>query len=382
MISSEAVKPAVNLHVPFVDLKLQYQNHRTDIDKAIQSVVDSAAFLEGPEVKEFESNFASYCGTRESVALDSGTAALHLALAALGIRSGDEVIIPTNTFIATAAAVAATGARPVFVDADPRTWLMDLNQAEAKINPKTRGITAVHLYGNPMDMEILLQIAQKRHVPVIEDACQAHGAIVPGGKRAGAVGEAGCFSFYPAKNLGAFGDGGLATTNDPVLADRMRRLRNHGRLDKYKHAEAAFNCRMDTIQAAVLKVKLQYLDSWNRRRRELAASYRRILSPLPLQIPEIIDGAEAVHHLFPVCVQQRDAVSGFLKQRGIETGVHYPIPLHLQPAFRSLGHKSGDFPVSEKIASETLSLPIFPEMTNEQLNHVCESMGEFFRSGS
>jgi len=380
MISSEAVKPAVNLHVPFVDLKLQYRNHRADIDKAIQSVVDSAAFLEGPEVKEFESSFASYCGTRESVALDSGTAALHLALAALGIQPGDEVIVPTNTFIATAAAVAVTGARPVLVDADPKTWLMDLNQVEAKIGPKTRGIMAVHLYGNPVDMEVLLQIAQRGNILVIEDACQAHGAIIPGGKRAGAVGAAGCFSFYPAKNLGAFGDGGLATTNDPVLADRMRRLRNHGRLDKYEHSEPAFNYRMDTVQAAVLKVKLQYLDSWNRRRRELAASYRRTLSPLPLQIPEIITGAEAVHHLFPVCVQRRDAMSEFIKQRGVDTGIHYPIPLHLQPAFRSLGHKSGDFPVSEKIAAETLSLPIFPEMTSEQLNHVCSSIGEFFRS--
>jgi dTDP-4-amino-4,6-dideoxygalactose transaminase len=363
--------------VPFVDLRLQYQNLKAEIDEAMRSVVASAAFLEGSAIKEFESAFASYCGVREAVAVDSGTAALQLALAALGIRRGEEVIVPVNTFIATAAAVAALGARPVFVDSDSKTWLMDLRQVEANITSRTRAIIAVHLYGHPVEMNLLLSLAEKKNLLVIEDACQAHGALIHG-KRAGSMGRAGCFSFYPAKNLGAFGDGGLVTTDGPELAEHIRRLQNHGRISKYKHSEVGFNFRMDTLQAAILKVKLPHLDNWNARRRDLAAKYRRKLAPLQLWMPTIAVGTDPVHHLFPISHPRRDDMARFLTQRGIDTRVHYPVPLHLQPAFASLGYKLGDFPVSEKIAAETLSLPIFPEMTNEQLTLVCTSLEEFF----
>ncbi len=366
----------MNIRVPFVDLKLQYRNHRAEIDEAISSTVLSAAFLEGSVVAEFESAFASYCGTREAVALDSGTAALQLVLLALGIKPGDEVIVPANSFIATAAAVALTGARPVFVDSDRKTWLMDLNQVEATITPRTKAVIAVHLYGIPVDMDALLQIADKKHVAVIEDVCQAHGASVRG-RRAGAIGAAGCFSFYPAKNLGAFGDGGLATTNHPELAERIRRLRNHGRTSKYLHSEVGFNLRMDSLQAAVLRVKLRYLDSWNEQRRNFATKYRKKLAGLPICLPEVAAGMEAVYHLFPICSAHRDQMAQFLAQHGIETGIHYPVPLHLQPAFASLGCKAGDLPVCEKVAAETLSLPMFPEMTEQHLYHVCASIGEF-----
>jgi len=367
----------MSYRVPFVDLKLQYQKLKAEIDEAMRSVVASAAFLEGGATKEFESAFASYCGVREAVAVDSGTAALQLVLVALGIKPGEEVIVPVNTFIATAAAVAVLGARPVFVDSDSKTWLMDLRQVEANITSRTRAIIAVHLYGHPVEMNPLLSLAEKKNLLVIEDACQAHGALIHG-KRTGSMGRAGCFSFYPAKNLGAFGDGGLVTTDDPELAEHIRRLQNHGRISKYKHSEVGFNSRMDTLQAAILKAKLPHLDNWNACRRELAAQYRRKLAPLQLWMPKIVGGTAPVHHLFPISHPRRDEMARFLTQRGIETGVHYPVPLHLQPAFASLGYKLGDFPVSEKIAAETLSLPIFPEMTDEQLTLVCTSVAEFF----
>jgi dTDP-4-amino-4,6-dideoxygalactose transaminase len=348
-----------------------------EIDEAIRSVVSAAAFLEGAAVSEFEKEFAAYCQVREAIAVDSGSAALQLALIALGIHLGDEVIVPTNTFIATAAAVSVVGARPVFVDSDSKSWLMDINQVESRITNRTKAIIAVHLYGNSVDMNALMSLARKRSVPVIEDACQAHGAWIHGG-RAGSVGIAGCFSFYPAKNLGAFGDGGLVTTNDAGFAERIRRLRNHGRTSKYEHSEVGFNYRMDTLQAAILRAKLSHLDKWNERRRELAAGYTKSLGHLPMEMPESVARTTAVHHLFPICYPQRDAIAQFLSQRGIDTGVHYPLPLHLQPAFFSLGHKRGDFPVSEKISAGTLSLPIFPEMTDEQLGHVCDSLAKFF----
>jgi dTDP-4-amino-4,6-dideoxygalactose transaminase len=369
------------VRVPFVDLKLQYQNHRAELDEAIRSVVSAAAFLEGAAVSEFEKEFAAYCQVQQAIAVDSGSAALQLALIALGIRPEDEVIVPTNTFIATAAAVCVVGARPVFVDSDSKSWLMEITQVESRITTRTKAIIAVHLYGNPVDMNSLMSLARKRSIPVIEDACQAHGAWIHG-RRAGSVGIAGCFSFYPAKNLGAFGDGGMVTTNDAELAERIRRLRNHGRTSKYEHSEVGFNYRMDTLQAAILRVKLSHLDKWNERRRELAAGYTKSIGHLPVEMPESVAGTTAVHHLFPICYPQRDAIAQFLNLRGIDTGVHYPLPLHLQPAFHSLGHKRGDFQVSERISAGTLSLPMFPEMTDEQLHHVCDSLGNFFSAAS
>ena len=367
----------MHVQVPFLDLKIQFENHREEIEQAIQAVLRAGAYLEGPEVASFERSFAQFCGTSEAVAVDSGTAALQLALLAVGVQPQEEVILPTNTFIATAAAVSAVGANPVFVDSDPATWLIDLDLMKEKIGPRTKAIVPVHLYGNPVDMDTLNRIAQEHGIQVIEDACQAHGATLQG-RRVGSLGRIACFSFYPSKNLGAFGDGGIVTTKDSELAERIRRLRNHGRTGKYEHAEAAFNLRMDTLQASILQAKLRHLENWNRQRQEHAAQYRSRLAHLPLETPKLVKGSESVYHLFPVCHARRDEIAESLKARFVATGVHYPIPCHLQPAYRELGHKKGDFPVSEKIASQVLTLPMFPEMAQEQIDHVCRSLEEIF----
>jgi dTDP-4-amino-4,6-dideoxygalactose transaminase len=371
------VEIAQEISVPFLDLQQQFRDLEPLFQQAIWPLLRSAKFIEGAAVTTFEKEFAKYCGVAEAVALDSGTAALHLAMVALGIGRGDEVVCPTSTFIATAAAIAVTGARPVFVDADPCNWQMDVDQVRRAIGPKCKAVVAVHLYGQPVEVARLKEACAENGVHLIEDAAQAHGARYEG-QRAGALGAAGCFSFYPGKNLGAFGDGGAVTTNDSELAERIRRLRNHGRLTKYEHAEVGFNFRMDAIQAAALNVKLPYLDKWNERRRALAAQYRERLAGLPIRLPAAISPTEPVHHLFPVLTSERDRLAEFLKQRQIETGVHYPVPLHLQPAFSKLGHKVGDFPVAESIARQELSLPIFPEMTEEQIDSVCKCVREFF----
>jgi dTDP-4-amino-4,6-dideoxygalactose transaminase len=368
---------AESVAVPFLDLKQQYRNLSPGLDEAIQEVLDSAQYIQGPKVAEFERAFADYCGVQEAIAVDSGTAALHLTLLALDIGPGDEVIIPTNTFIATGAAVQVAGARPVFVDADPDNWQMDLNKVSAAITARTRAAILVHLYGQPVPLTRLGEICSAKGIALIEDAAQAHGARV-GGRRAGSLGRAACFSFYPGKNLGAFGDGGAITTNDTGLAERTRRLRDHGRVSKYEHCEVGFNYRMDAVQGVVLNYKLRFLEDWNQRRRYWASRYREQLAGLPLRLPKPIAETEPVHHLFPVCCDSRDALGHFLARRTIETGVHYPIPLHLQPAFRYLGYQSGHFPVAEKVAQEVLSLPVFPELTEQQFEHVCHSISDFF----
>ncbi|MHB8217438.1 MAG: DegT/DnrJ/EryC1/StrS family aminotransferase [Candidatus Sulfotelmatobacter sp.] len=363
--------------VPFLDLKLQFRQLQDGLERVIQPLLASANYIEGVPIAEFEKAFASYCGAGEAVAVDSGTAALHLVLAALGIGPGDEVIVPTNTFIATAAAVHLTGARPVFLEADSGTWQMDLRTLRASITPRCRAVIAVHLYGQPLDMRALESIGREAGIELIEDAAQAHGARFAD-RRVGTFGAASCFSFYPGKNLGAFGDGGAVTTNNSDLAERLRRLRNHGRLTKYEHAEVGFNYRMDALQGAVLNYKLGFLEDWNERRRYWAQAYRERLTGLPVELPEPIEATEPVYHLFTIRSGLRDNLANFLRQQSIETGVHYPIPLHLQPAFRHLGHHRGDFPVAEKIGDEILSLPIFPEMTEQQFEHVCDSIANFF----
>lgn len=365
--------------VPFLDLKQQYRNLGSDLTDAIQEVLDAAYYIQGPRVVEFEQAFAEYCGVKDAIAVDSGSAALQLALLALDIGPGDEVVVPTNTFIATAAAVHVTGARPVFVDADPETWQMDSRSVAQAITNRCRAVIGVHLYGQPVSVSDLLTVCQEKGVALVEDAAQAHGALF-GGRRVGSFGRAACFSFYPGKNLGAFGDGGLITTDDAKIAERIRRLRDHGRSSKYEHTEVGFNYRMDAIQGVVLRYKLRFLDGWNDSRRTLAKRYRERLAKLPLRLPVPIAQSEPVHHLFPVCCDSRDALATFLGSRGIETGVHYPIPLHLQPAFRHLGHNEGDFPAAERIGQEVLSLPIFPEMTEQQLEHVCHSITDFFEN--
>jgi len=363
--------------VPFLDLKQQYRNLGPGLGEVIQEVLESARYIQGPKVEEFELAFAEYCGVQQAVAVDSGTAALHLALVALEIGPGDEVVVPTNTFIATAAAVHVTGAKPVFVDAHPGTWQMDERVLAEVITQRCRAVIAVHLYGQPAPLASLVDTCAQHGVALIEDAAQAHGARF-GNRRVGSFGRAACFSFYPGKNLGAFGDGGLITTNDGKLAERMRRLRDHGRLTKYEHGEVGFNYRMDALQGAVLSYKLRFLEGWNQRKKFWAARYRERLKGLPLRLPQPIPLSESVHHLFPVGSASRDALAAFLASRGIETGVHYPVPLHLQPAFRHLGYVHGDFPVAEEIARQTISLPLFPELTEEQFEHVVQSIADFF----
>jgi len=365
------------VRVPFLDLKLQMKRLGSGLREAVWSTLESAAFIEGKPVLEFERAFAVYCGTSDAVAVDSGTAALHLALHALGVAQGDEVVVPANTFIGTAAPVHQVGARPVFVDSDEHSWQMDIQQVKRAIGPRCRAVIAVHLYGQPLLVRELRSICDEKNVPLIEDAAQAHGARY-GKEKIGGFGRLACFSFYPGKNLGAYGDGGMITTNDTDLATRLRRLRNHGRTTKYEHSEVGFNYRMDAVQATVLNFKLPFLDDWNASRRYWAGRYRERLSATPLTLPALIPDTEPVYHLFTVRCTCRDKLASFLAERAIETGVHYPVPLHLQPAFRFLGYSEADFPVAEAICREIISLPIFPEMTEHQFEHVCESIDEFF----
>ncbi len=373
-ITCDAVQSAA---VPFLDLQQQYRNLPAGLNEAIQRVLISAHYIQGPDVAEFEQAFAEYCGVKDAIAVDSGTAALHLTLLALDIGPGDEVVVPTNTFIATAAAVHATGARPVFLEADPENWQTDVRKLKDVITARCRAVIGVHLYGQPFPVEPALRVCTEKGIHFIEDAAQAHGARFRD-RRVGSIGRAACFSFYPGKNLGAFGDGGAITTDDPDLSARIRRLRDHGRITKYEHQEIGFNYRMDTIQGAVLKYKLGFLDEWNQKRRFWAARYREHLASLPLRFPASIADTEPVYHLLAIRCERRDALAEFLRGRHIQTGIHYPIPLHLQPAFRALGYKKGDFPIAEKIGDEVLSLPIFPEMNEQQFEHVCHSTADFF----
>ncbi|MGC2108081.1 MAG: DegT/DnrJ/EryC1/StrS family aminotransferase [Candidatus Korobacteraceae bacterium] len=373
MSSNAAVATKVQTRVPFLDLQQQYANLKAELAPAIAGALERAAYIDGPAVKEFEADFARYCDTSECVALDSGTAALHLTFLALGIGPGDEVIVPTNTFIASAAAVAMAGATVVPIDSDSKTWLMDLNQVEAKITSRTKAVLAVHLYGQPLRMDPLQDICDRKGVYLVEDAAQAHGGRYKG-RRIGSLGEVSCFSFYPAKNLGAYGDGGAITTNDSTLAERVRRLANHGRVNKYEHGELGWNFRMDEIQGVVLRHKLAYLDAWNQRRRELALQYHMRLTDLPVRMYEVPAECEATYHLMVVCVDDPQSLAKHLAGFGIETGFHYPIPVHLQSAFKSLGFSAGDFPIAEEICQQAISLPIFPEMTDEQLTWVCEAI--------
>jgi dTDP-4-amino-4,6-dideoxygalactose transaminase len=378
MSSNVAVATRTGIRVPFLDLKRQYADLKAELAPAILRSLDDAAYIDGPLVKQFEADFARYCGTTDCVALDSGTAALHLTFLALNIGPGDEVIVPANTFIASAAAVAMAGATVVPIDSDSGTWLMDLSQVESKITGRTKAVLAVHLYGQPVRMDTLLEICERKGVHLIEDAAQAHGGRYKG-RRVGGLGEVGCFSFYPGKNLGAYGDGGAITTNNSTLAERVRRLANHGRTNKYEHGEVGWNFRMDEIQGVVLRHKLTKLDGWNERRRELARRYRSQLNDVPVQMYEVPAECDPTYHLLVICVDDPRGLAQHLAEQGIETGFHYPIPVHLQPAFQSLGFKRGNFPVAETLCQHAISLPVFPEMTNEQLDLVCLSIRTYYR---
>jgi dTDP-4-amino-4,6-dideoxygalactose transaminase len=362
--------------VPFVDLKAQYRSIKDEIHAAIGEVLENTAFVLGPAVEKFERDFASYLGTEHVVGVNNGTAALHLGLLALGVGPGDEVVVPAHTFIATAEAVSHAGARPVFVDVQNETGNMDPALLERAITPKTRAIIAVHLYGQPADLDEILAIADHHRVPLIEDACQAHGATYRG-RRAGTYGALGCFSFYPGKNLGAYGEGGAIATSDPDRAARLRRLRDHGQSARYRHAEVGYNARLEGIQGAVLGVKLRYLDQWNQARRDHAAFYDRELRPLRLELTGRAAHREGVYHLYVVRTPARAALQESLSARGIQTGLHYPTPLHLQEAYAGLGYAAGAFPAAERWSSQCLSLPIYPELTEAMRREVVEGVASF-----
>lgn len=359
--------------VPFLDLQAHHAPIRAELIAAFEAVLDSSAFASGPFVQRFEKDFAAYCGVKHCVAVGNGTDALWLALLALGVGPGDEVITVPMTFMATAEAITYTGARPLFVDIEPDTYTMDPRQLERAITPRTRAIIPVHLYGQMADMEPILAIANRHGIPVVEDACQAHGATYRG-RRAGAWGRLGCFSFYPGKNLGALGEGGAVVTDDEALAQKVAMYRDHGQARKYHHEVVGWNARMDGIQGAALQIKLRRLDAANEARRRLAALYRERLAAVPgLILPREAPDRRHVYHLFVVRVPHRDAVLAELGERGIQCGIHYPIPVHLQAAYASLGLPAGTFPMSETCAAEVLSLPMYPELTVAQVETVaCE----------
>jgi dTDP-4-amino-4,6-dideoxygalactose transaminase len=361
--------------IPFVDLKSQYNSIKNEINTAVLSVLDSTQFILGDEVVAFEQEFATYCSAEHGVALNTGTSALHLALLAAGIGAGDEVITVPFTFVATVSAIAYTGATPVFVDIDPVSYTMDVNQIEKAITAKTKAIMPVHLYGQPADMDPIMEIAHRHGLKVIEDAAQAHRSEYKD-RRVGSLGDIGCFSFYPGKNLGAYGEGGMAVTNNPEYAQKMRMLRDWGQDGRYNHVMKGYNYRMDGIQGAILRVKLRYLDQWTDARRTHAAQYDALLADSGLKTPVAMPYGHHVYHVYVLRVSQREALQQKLNEQGIQTGIHYPIPVHLQKAFADLGHHKGDFPESELVAAEVLSLPMYPELSEAQINIIATAVCE------
>ena len=362
--------------VPFVDLAVQYRDLAHEIRPALDEVLGGAHFILGEAVTRFEQEFAAYLGARHAVGVGTGLDALRLALVGLGIGPGDEVILPANTFIATAFAVSAVGAHPVPVDCCEGTHQIDPTRIPPAITSRTRAVIPVHLYGHPADMDRIRPIAEAHGLAVIEDAAQAHGARL-NGRACGTFGHAGCFSFYPGKNLGAYGDGGMVVTEDAALADRLRQLRNYGQRDKHEHVVVGTNSRLDSLQAAVLSVKLRHLEKWNARRAAHAARYAALLPADGLVLPAALPGATHVFHLYVLRTRAREALRAHLQQAGIQTGVHYPVPIHLQPAYADLGYGPGSFPVAERLAREVLSLPMFPELTEDQLQRVSTAIRAF-----
>jgi dTDP-4-amino-4,6-dideoxygalactose transaminase len=361
--------------VAYFDLKGQYAELRDEIRDALDRVCHNAAFILGEEVERFERTFAEYCGVKHCVALNSGTSALHLALISAGIGPGDEVITVSNSFIATAEAIKYTGAKPIFVEIDPATANMDANEIEKAITKQSRAIIPVHLYGRPADLDEITKIAARHRLLVIEDACQAHGAKF-NGKRVGGFGHAAAFSFYPGKNLGAYGEGGALTTNDEEVAKLVRSLRSHGESTRYFHKYVGYNYRMDGFQAAVLNVKMKHLDDWTAKRQARASLYRELLSATNLEIPQDSPEAECVYHLFVVYTENRDRVRQELEKRRIQTAIHYPQPIHLQEAFADLGLGSGSLPHTERACERVMSMPLFPEISEDEVRYVVSSLVE------
>jgi len=365
------------MEIPFVDLKAQYRRIQDEVDPAVLAVMQRGDFILGGAVTEFEREYAAYCGVKHCVAVDSGYSALELIIRAYDIGPGDEVITAANTFIATTLAISNAGATPVLVDCDPETYNIDADKIEAAITSRTKAIMPVHLYGQTADMDTIHAIARRRNLLVFEDAAQASGARYKG-RMAGSLGDAAAFSFYPGKNLGAYGDGGAVTTNDSAIAEKLRLLRNIGQKVKYYHEIKGFNNRLDTMQAAVLRVKLPHLDGWNAERRHAAAGYADLLAGLPIDTPSTADYAEHIFHLYVVRVSDREPLMEYLKKMGIATGLHYPIPIHLQPAYAELGYRRGDFPVTEAYAETIVSLPIFPELDDDKVAYVAGAIRDYF----
>ena len=361
--------------VPYFDLKKQYSSLYKEVRESLDRVCSNASFVLGEEVVEFEKEFGAYCEAKYCVALNSGTSALHLALLALGVRPGDEVITTSNTFIATAEAISYAGAKPVFIDIDPKTANLDPALIERVVTKRTKAILPVHLYGRPADMDLILKIARTYGLAVIEDACQAHGARYRG-RRVGSIGHAAAFSFYPTKNLSAYGEGGALTTNDLEITELARSLRNHGQRGPYTHERIGYNYRMDGFQGAVLRVKLKRLEEWNARRKEIAALYRSILEGTKVEMLRDDPRDERVYHLFVVYIERRDQVRAALQARGVHTAIHYPCPLHLQPAFAALGLGPGSCPNAERACERVLGMPFFPEMTDDQVRYAAEQLAE------
>jgi dTDP-4-amino-4,6-dideoxygalactose transaminase len=361
-----------------MDLKAQYARVRAEVEPLVAEILASAGYILGPHVADFEKAFAAFCGAKHCVAVNTGTSALHLALIGAGVGPGDEVVTVPMTFVATSWAVSYAGANPVFVDVDPVTCTMDPALVAKAITRRTKAIVPVHLYGQPADLDPLLAIADRHGIPLIEDACQAHGATYRG-RPVGGFGQSAAFSFYPGKNLGAAGEGGAVVTNDDALAARFKALRDHAQPTRYHHTELGFNYRMDAIQGAILGVKLRHLPGWTTRRQELAARYRELLRDLPLDLPFCRPDREHVWHLFVARHPDRDRLRKALDARNIQTGLHYPVPVHLQPAYRHLGHREGDFPVSERVGRECLSLPLYPEMTHDQQDAVVAALTDALR---
>lgn len=382
------------MQIRLVDLKAQYRSIAEEVNEAVLKVIEKGNFILGKEVDLFEQQFSQYCSVKYGVGVASGTDALHLALRACGVKKGDEVITAANTFIATALAISFVGANPILVDVDPETYNIDpskisecieeqyeIEQLTGKLINKQTGkylttIIPVHLYGHPADMDPILEIARKYQLKVIEDACQAHGSEYKG-RRVGSIGDAGCFSFYPAKNLGACGDGGMVVTNDKNIKEQVKMLRDYGQKVKYHYEIKGFNSRLDTIQAAILLVKLKYLDEWNKSRRENAKLYNQMLKSLRIIPPVEKEWAKHVYHLYVIRIKRPKELHDFLNSRDISTGFHYPIPIHLQKAYQSLGYKKGVFPVSEMLSKEVISLPMFPDLNCYQIKKIFEMLSDF-----
>jgi dTDP-4-amino-4,6-dideoxygalactose transaminase len=365
--------------VPYLDLPAQMRPIRAEIDAVIAKTLDQCSFCLGPEVAQFEKDFAAYCGAQHAIGLNSGTSALHLAMHLLDIGQDDEVITTPTTFVATSWAISYVKARPVYIDIDDATFNLDAGKIEAAITPRTKAIVPVHLYGHPCDMDAILEVANKHHIPVIEDAAQAHGALYKG-KVVGTFGSISCFSFYPGKNLGAYGEGGALVTNNAEFAARAKSLREHGSRVRYYHDEVGYNYRMEGLQGAVLGVKLKHLARWTEERRRVARRYRELLADTPLQLPGEADYAQSACHLYVVRHPNRDDLKLCLEKHDIGCALHYPMPLHLQKCYAFLGHKRGDFPVAELAADRCLSLPIYPELTEEQIQSVSTVIHEYFES--